>query len=113
MRVRLLGGARDYVGVGYIAGSGDGIVTVGGVPSRRELILFDVSNYHVVERQASLENGHYIFIGLNPNRRYLLMARDLEPSGEEPRYEPFCWDYLVPATDLSVAQQRSLLQSWH
>ncbi|WP_230660521.1 hypothetical protein [Psychrobacter sp. I-STPA10] len=101
----------NYAGDGYIAGSGAGIVTVAGKSASREVILLD-NNYNLLARQASLKNGHYMFIGLDPNKQYLVICRDLPPNGIDQRYEPFCWDYVTPATDLTVAEQQELWQSW-
>lgn len=102
---------KTYKSVGYIAGSGDGIVTINGTPASRPVFLYQVSGgmalIVLVARQASLSNGHYLFMGLDPAKRYLVMCRD---SSKE--YEPFCWDYVVPATDLTIAEQQELWQSW-
>lgn len=100
---------------GYIAGSADGIVSVIGQPASRAIYLYEVGRgmalMSLVARQASLANGHYLFMGLDPAKRYLLMVRDLAPQDNEQRYEPFAYDYVVPATDLSVAEQQALYQS--
>ena len=96
---------------GYIAGSGDGIVTINGSPVSRPIYLYEVgggiSIPTLVARQASLLNGRYLFMGLDPTKQYLVMCRD-----SEKEYEPFCWDYVVPATDLTIAEQQALWQSW-
>ena len=96
---------------GYVAGTADGIVTVNGQPASRPIYLYEVGNgislMTLVARQASLANGHYIFIGLDPNKQYLIMARD---SNKE--YEPAVWDYVTPARDLTLQQQQELWQSW-
>lgn len=95
---------------GYIAGSGDGIVTINGTPASRSIYLYEVggglSIMTLIARQASLPNGHYLFMGLNPVRQYLIMARD-----NKGQYEPFCWDYVTPATDLTIAEQQQLWDS--
>ena len=64
-----------YQYAGYIAGSADGIVTSGGVPSSQPIYLYEVGNgislMTLVARQASLKNGHYLFMGLDPTKKYL------------------------------------------
>lgn len=94
--------------LGYVAGTLDGIVTVGGVPARRDLVVFDAENLDVLARSHSLDNGHYLINNLDPNKQYLLMCRDLPPDGVNQRYEPFCWDYVEPMTDLTLGEQRQL-----
>jgi len=91
----------------YIAGSGNGIVTVNGVPASRQIFLFDANNMDLLHRTASLSNGHYIFNGLDATKQYLVMARD-----HNKEYEPAAWDYVTPATDLTIAEQQELWQSW-
>ena len=97
---------------GYIAGTGDGIVTINGRPARREIWCMDASNYVWLRRAWSLTNGHYLITGLDPNKRYLVMSRDLPPNGVDQRYEPFAWDYVEPATDLTLGEQKALWASW-
>lgn len=99
----------DHIGSGYIAGTNDGIVTAGGKPASREIRLYlaDGFSLEFVRRTWSNDGGHYIFKSINPNKRYLVMCRD-----HERQYEPFCWDYVRPATDLTFAEQLALWQSW-
>lgn len=92
---------------GYIAGSGDGIVTVQGKPSSRKVLLLDVVTLAVEAQQWSLNNGHYAFFGLVPDRRYMVMVRDYKKE-----FEPFVWDYVAPANDLTVAEQQALWATW-
>ncbi len=93
--------------VGYIAGTADGIVMVGGKPASREILVLNADDLALSQRTVSLNNGHYLIAGLDPNKRYLVMCRD-----HERQYEPFCWDYVRPATDLTFAEQLALWQSW-
>lgn len=92
----------------YIAGSGDGIVTVGGVPSQRQVHLLDAVSLQKLRTTVSLKNGHYLFSGLDATKQYIVMARDLPPDGVNQRYEPAVWDYVTPATDLTTAEQQQL-----
>lgn len=92
---------------GYIAGTADGIVSVAGVPSTRDILVMTADDLVVINRTQSLKTGNYLIMGLDPNREYLIMCRD-----HERQYEPFCWDYVRPATDLTFAEQLALWQSW-
>ena len=92
---------------GYIAGTADGIVTVDGKPASREILVLNADDLTLSQRTASLNNGHYLIAGLDPDKRYLVMCRD-----HERQYESFCWDYVRPATDLTFAEQLALWQSW-
>lgn len=104
----LLGTTR----VAYIAGSGDGIVTVKGQPAQRDLYLLNADSLAIERISASFKNGHYIFMGLDITKQYLLMVRDFKPYGIEQRYEPFVWDYVKPADDLTIAEQQALWALW-
>lgn len=91
----------------YIAGSGDGIVTVQGKPASRKIWLLNAQTLAVEQVVTSLNNGHYMFLGLDPAKEYLVMARDYKKE-----LEPFVWDYVKPANDLTITEQQALWQSW-
>lgn len=95
----------NYGGVdaGYIAGSGDGIVTVQGKPASRKIWLLDAQTMAIEQVVTSLKNGHYIFMGLDLNKEYLVMVRDYKKE-----FEPFAWDYVKPADDLTIAEQQAM-----
>ena len=93
--------------IGYIAGANDGIVTVAGQPAQRDIWLLNVQTLAVEQIVTSLKNGHYLFMGLDPDKKYLVMVRDYKKE-----YEPFVWDYVKPADDLTIAEQQALWQSW-
>ena len=93
--------------LGYIAGTADGIVTINGVVAKRDIVVLDAVDLSVVQRSQSFANGHYLLNGLDPNQKYMVMARDYNRE-----YEPAVWDYVTPATDLTVEQQMELWQSW-
>lgn len=92
---------------GYIAGSGDGIVTVLGKPASRKIWLLNAQTMTVEAVQWSLPNGRYLFLGLSPAKEYLVMVRDYKKE-----LEPFVWDYVKPADDLTIAEQQALWASW-
>ena len=94
-------------GSGYIAGANDGIVTVRGLPSSRKIWLLDAKTMAVNQVISSLNNGHYIFFGLNPDKEYVVMVRDYKRE-----LEPFAWDYVKPLDDITLEGQKSLWQSW-
>ena len=93
--------------LGYIAGTADGIVTVNGVAVKRDIVVLNAQDLSVVQRSQSLSSGHYLLNGLDPTKQYLVMARDYNKE-----YEPAVFDYVTPATDLTIAQQQELWQSW-
>lgn len=93
--------------LGYIAGAAEGIVTVNGKPATRDIIVLNAQDLSVVQRSQSLQNGHYLLNGLDPAQKYLVMARDYNRE-----YEPAVFDYVTPATDLTIAQQQELWASW-
>lgn len=98
---------HEVQGSTYIAGANDGIVTVSGKPAMRNIWLLDAQSLTVEQVVTSLKNGHYIFSGLDPDTRYLVMVRDYKKE-----FEPFAWDHIKPADDLTVAEQQALWQSW-
>lgn len=92
---------------GYIAGGGDGIVTVQGSPASRKIYIINIRTLVIEQVVASLKNGHYIFMDLDPTKEYIVMARDYKRE-----LEPFAWDYVQPADDLTIDEQQALWQSW-
>lgn len=92
---------------GYIAGSGDGIVTIKGKPGLRKIWLLDAQTMAVEQIIISLKNGHYMFLGLDPASRYLVIVRDYKKE-----FEPFAWDEVPPADDLTIDEQMALQASW-
>lgn len=100
--------ARTYTSLslthsGYIAGSGDGIVTVQGKPASRKIWLLSAQTLAVEQVITSLKNGHYIFLGLDPDKRFLVMVRDYKKE-----FEPFVWDEVPPATDKTISEQQAM-----
>lgn len=93
------------VAQGYIAGTANGIVSINAKGVARLIYLLDIDTFQVLHMQASLNNGHYLIRALDPNREYIVFARDHHRD-----YEPVVYDYLKPATDLSHAEQEALWQ---
>lgn len=94
--------------LGYIAGTADGIVTVGGVPSSRQIVVLDVQSLVWLQSATSTDDGNYLIMGLDPTKEYLIMARDYQRE-----YEPAVWDYVRPMSDKTLDEQMELWQSWH
>ena len=92
---------------GYIAGSGDGIVTVQGKPASRKIWLLDAKTMAVEQVVTSLRSGRYLFMGLDPAKRYLVIVRDYKKE-----FEPFAWDDVPPATDKTIAEQLAMWQGF-
>lgn len=96
-------------GDGYIAGCDDGIVTVAGRAASREVYLYVLrgNNPILFTKTWSNAKGNYIFSGLDVSSLYLVIARDYKKE-----FEPFVWDYVKPADDLTIAEQQALWASW-
>lgn len=93
--------------IGYIAGTADGIVTVNAVAAQRDVVVLNAQDLSVVQKSQSFANGRYLLNNLDPSKQYLVMARDYNKE-----YEPAVFDYVTPATDLTIQQQQELWQSW-
>lgn len=96
-----------YQNHGYIAGTQDGIVTVGGVPASRQVVVFDIKTLTWLQTTTSTTNGNYLIMGLDPSQEYIIMARDYKKE-----FEPAVWDYVVPKDDKTIDEQMELWQSW-
>ena len=104
---------RANNGLGYFAGTAQGVLTAGGERAAREIRLFKVhfSNFakaDFLEQVAithSNEQGNWLFWGIDETAKYLIMARDNKGD-----YEPFCYNCISPATDLSIKEQIQLFK---
>lgn len=94
-------------GSGYIAGSGDGIVTAQGTAVSGKIWLLNAQTMAVEQVITSLSSGRYIFMGLDFDKRYLVMSRDYKKE-----LEPFCFDNVKAADDLTIEQQHTMWASW-
>lgn len=94
--------------LGYIAGTGDGLLTVNGEVASREILLADADDIYqgFSHRTFSLKNGQYLITNLDPTKRYLVMARDYKGD-----YEPVCYDNVTPASDLTADELRGLWET--
>lgn len=79
-------------GSGFIAGRGGGILTVGGQPAERRIILFERATFQVVRDTWSRPDGTYLLDRLNPDHEYLVLAVD-----HKKQYEPVAYDFVRPA----------------
>ena len=83
-----------YGGRGYIAGEAEGIVSVGGQPAERNILLFERQTFKVIRTQWSKPDGTYRFDYLNPNKEFLMVALD-----HKKQYEPVSYDFIKPLVD--------------
>lgn len=83
-----------HTGKGYFSGEGEGIVTVNGEPASRRILLLDCATLRFVRGTWSNQDGTYRLSHLDPNRQYLMLARD--HLGE---WEPVAYDLLRPKVD--------------
>ncbi len=96
-----------YQNQAFFAGAEDGIATLDNQPVSRDIVVFNAKTLAVVWRGASLKNGRYMVQGLEQDVEYILMIRDYKKDKEA-----FCYDYIKPSTELTVAEQVQLWQSW-
>ena len=89
----LLSAHWKYGGDGFIAGEGEGIVTVGGEPASRRIYLFARPTMELVDAQWSRGDGTYRFARLNTETQYMMIAAD-----HKKQYEPVGYDYITPVT---------------
>lgn len=83
-----------YGGRGYIAGEAEGIVSVGGQPAERKILLFERQVFKVIRTQWSKPDGTYRFDFLNPEKEFLMVALD-----HKKQYEPVSYDFIKPFVD--------------
>lgn len=81
-------------GTGIIAGRGVGIVTVGGVPAPRRILLLERERFKVIDDQWSAADGTYLFAELNTEQDFIVLALD-----HKRQYEPVALDYIRPVED--------------
>ncbi|MBF0803365.1 hypothetical protein IR141_03195 [Neisseria sp. 19428wB4_WF04] len=79
-------------GGGFIAGRGDGILTVGGQPAEQRILLFERETFALVRGVWSRPDGTYLLDRINPDRDYLVLALD-----HKRQYEPVAYDFVRPA----------------
>lgn len=79
-------------GRGFIAGRGEGIVTVGGTPAARRILLFERGRFVLVRSIWSKADGTYLFDRLNESMEYMVVAVD-----HKKQYEPVAYDFVRPA----------------
>lgn len=94
MYTGIAGGQIGLSGSGYIAGEAPGLVTVAGVPARRRVELRDKTTGRLVGVTLSGSDGTYRFDGLNPARKFVVMAFD-----HQLVYNAVIRDNITPAVD--------------
>ena len=84
-----------YSGDGFIAGESPGLVTVAGIPAKRQIFLYlRLPNElpKLMDVVWSNTDGTYKFDMLNRELKFMLIAVDYQQ-----QYEPIAWDYITPA----------------
>lgn len=88
---------------GFIVGCNDNIVTKNNKPSIQLVYLYDSVTLNIVFKSASNSNGSYMFLNVDPSKKYLLMVRDYNGNNQ-----PYAWDEVVPSTNISIPNQELL-----
>lgn len=65
-----------FAGRGFVAGQAPGLVTVGGAPAARRVVLIDSLTLKPVARTWSAADGTYRLNGINPNREFTVVGFD-------------------------------------
>ena len=87
--------AKDPQLQGFIAGNGNGIVTVDGKPSQKRIVVFERTKLVPCLRQTwSNADGTYLIPWLDVSKTYMVMAVD-----DKEKYEPVVWDFIKPASN--------------
>lgn len=79
---------RNHGGA-IIAGRGIGIVTVGGKPAARRILLIERERFKVIDDTWSAADGTYLFDQLDNSQDFLVLALD-----HKRQYEPVAYDYV-------------------
>lgn len=91
--------------LGYIAGTGNGIVSTPTRAAARMVYALDAETLSIECTGISNSRGQYLLPYLDRQKSYLLMARDFTGV-----YEPVCYDHITPASDKTFAQLQELWQ---
>lgn len=95
---------KPLIKTGYVAGTGDGIVTIDGKPAVRLVYALN-KDMNVVAVSISAQSGQYLLKNLDPSQRYLVLCRD-----HTGVYDPACYDHIAPMNDKTGAE---IGQLWH
>lgn len=75
----------------YIAGEGDGIVSIKGLPVARQVVAFDQNTFAPVVKTWSFPDGSYVLPNLDPAKQYIVMAYDYKGD-----YPPVAESHITP-----------------
>lgn len=75
----------------YIAGEGDGIVSIKGLPVARQVVAFEQNTLTLAAKTWSFPNGSYVLPNLDPAKQYIVMAYDYTDD-----YEPVAYSHITP-----------------
>lgn len=90
-RLRLFKLGAIFHGKAYIAGEGDGIVSIKGLPVARQVVAFEQDTFAVAAKTWSFPDGSYVLPNLDPTKQYIVMAYDY--TGD---YEPVAYSHITP-----------------
>lgn len=90
-RLRLFKLGAIFHGRAYIAGEGDGIVSIKGVPVARQVVALEQPNLTVAAKTWSFPDGSYVLPNLDPAKQYIVMAYDYKGD-----YPPVAESHITP-----------------
>ncbi len=88
---KLLNVGAIFHGRAYIAGEGDGIVSIKGLPVARQVVALEQDTLTVAAKTWSFPDGGYVLPNLDPDKQYIVMAYD--HTGD---YEPVAYSHISP-----------------
>lgn len=90
---RLLRLSSPFYGKAYIAGEGDGIVSIKGTPVVRQIVALEQDKLMQLASAAtwSFPDGSYVLPNLDPTKEYIVFAYDYKGD-----YEPVAYSHIVP-----------------
>lgn len=88
---RLLNIGAIFHGKAYIAGEGDGIVSIKGVPVARQVVALEQDTLTVAAKTWSFPDGSYVLPNLDPTKQYIVMAYDYKGD-----YPPVAESHITP-----------------
>lgn len=92
--------APVFGGTGRIAGNAGSIVTAGGQPVSRRVLLIRRDNLRPAADTWSAADGSYRFDGLSTAHHFIVMALDNEIGDTKTcQYAPDAWDFVQPVGD--------------
>lgn len=88
---KLLNIGAMFRGKAWIAGEGEGIVTINGIPAVRQVAALEQPSLEVVAKTWSFPDGTYLLPNLDKSKQYIVMAYDYKGD-----YAPVAESHIVP-----------------